>query len=413
MKIKNLLLIVGVALALITLFLLFFVRNSDNSPDSSPTELQDSIKIVSPEMRFGLPVDSFQWQDGSIQQNQTLSVIFSRGGVSPSLSMQAIQACDGVFDVRKIRTGKKYFFLYSDDSSHQVKHFIYQMNKLNYLRIDWMDSVVAHHEQCEVVQDTLVSSGVVSSSLWNTMKAAGADPLLALYMADIYAWTIDFYGLQKGDSFRVAYVVNQVDSTVVGIEKIIASRFYHSGKEFYAYIFTQDSIEDYFDEHGGSLRRAFLKAPLRFSRISSGFSNSRYHPILKRRRPHHGVDYAAPTGTPVRTIGDGKVTSVAWNGGYGRRVVIKHNSTYASGYAHLSKYAKGLKAGDFVKQGDIIGYVGSSGLSTGPHLDFRVYKNGQAINPLTMESPPAVPVNKENLERYNNRMKFLSAFIEP
>ena len=411
MKIKNLLFIL---IALLLLAAIFFTikdfREQKIEKSFAQSEAQDSI-IHAPNIRFGLPVDSFLWEEGRIQNNQTLSEILHGGGANAQQSAAAIAACSDVFDVRKIRSGKSYFFVYKHDSLKNPSHFIYQTDKLNYVRFDWGDSVNIIKERIETTPDTLVSQGVITSSLWNTMKASGADPMLALHLADIYAWTIDFYGLQKGDSFRVAYVVNKVDSTIVGIDKILTSRFTHSGKEFYAYIFYQDSVEDYFDENGGSLRRAFLKAPLKFSRISSRFTNSRYHPILKRYRAHHGVDYAAPRGTPVRSIGDGKVTSLSWDGGYGRRVVIKHNSTYTSGYAHLWKYEKGIKAGSFVKQGDIIGYVGSSGLSTGPHLDFRVYKNGEAINPLTMESPPAVPIKEENKNAYQLVMEKLNNYL--
>jgi murein DD-endopeptidase MepM/ murein hydrolase activator NlpD len=230
------------------------------------------------------------------------------------------------------------------------------------------------------------------------------DPRLALELSDIYAWTIDFYGLQKGDSFNLVFEKESIDSIYVGIGKVLACHFIHAGHNYQAYLYSQDSLEDYFDEEGGSLRRAFLKAPLKFGRISSHFSNSRLHPVLKIRRPHHGVDYAAPTGTPILTIGDGKVTFVGRKGGYGNRVEIKHNSTYSTGYAHLSKYAKGLKAGDFVKQGTIIGYVGATGLATGPHLDFRVYKNGTPIDPLKMESPPAIPINDANKSAFAEKI---------
>jgi murein DD-endopeptidase MepM/ murein hydrolase activator NlpD len=271
---------------------------------------------------------------------------------------------------------------------------------------------LVNREELEVRIDTVRNVGVIESSLWMSMKNAGVDPNLALELSDIYAWTIDFYGLQKGDRFVAIYEKKFIDTNYIGLGKIIACRFENSGHSFYGYRFTQDSLEDVFDEEGGSLRRAFLKAPLRFKRISSGYSNSRLHPVLKIRRPHHGVDYAAATGTPIHTIGDGRVIFIGRKGGYGKRVEIKHNGVYTTGYAHMSRYAKGLKKGDFVKQGQTIGYVGMTGTATGPHLDFRVYKNGQPINPLKMKSPPAVPIKKEYLDDYKKVMDKYSPQLE-
>ena len=227
------------------------------------------------------------------------------------------------------------------------------------------------------------------------------NPMLAVRLSEIYAWSIDFFGLQKGDSMRVIYDELFVDSSSLGIGRIEGAYFRHAGVDFWAIPFMQDSTWDFFDEKGQSLRKAFLKAPLRYSRISSRFSNSRYHPILKIRRPHHGVDYAAPTGTPVHAIGDGLVVFKGWNTGGGNAIKIKHNGVYTTSYMHLHGYAKGLHKGSYVKQGDVIGYVGSTGLATGPHLDFRVYKNGVAIDPLKMKAPPVEPVKEENLSRFN------------
>ena len=316
------------------------------------------------------------------------------------------------FDVRRIKSGNHFYIFQTKDSIPKTRYFVYQINKTDYVRYEFADSVLVNLQELPVRIDTVRSVGVIESSLWMSMKNAGIDPNLALDLSDIYAWTIDFYGLQKGDRFVAIYQKKFIDTNYIGLGKIIACRFENNGHSFYGYRFTQDSLEDVFDEEGGSLRRAFLKAPLRFKRISSGFSNSRLHPILKIRRPHHGVDYAAATGTPIHTIGDGRVVFIGRKGGYGRRVEIKHNGIYTTGYAHMSRFAKGLKKGDFVKQGQTIGYVGMSGTATGPHLDFRVYKNGTPINPLTMKSPPAVPIKKEYLEDYKNVMNEYSPQLE-
>jgi len=243
--------------------------------------------------------------------------------------------------------------------------------------------------------------GVIETSLWNAMKDNGMDPLLALELSQIFAWNIDFYAIQKGDRFRVIYDELYVDSVVVGIGEIYAVQFDHYGTENYGFRFSQDERYDYFDETGMSLRKAFLKSPLDFYRISSRFSHSRLHPVLRIRRPHHGVDYAAPSGTPVKSIGDGTVIARAYqaNGG-GNYLRIKHNSVYTTVYMHLSGFAKGVVQGARVKQGQVIGYVGATGLATGPHLDFRVFMNGSPVDPLKVEAPPVEPVHPDRMQEY-------------
>jgi murein DD-endopeptidase MepM/ murein hydrolase activator NlpD len=219
-------------------------------------------------------------------------------------------------------------------------------------------------------------------------------------LSDIYAWTVDFFGLQKGDRFRVIYEERYLDDKPVGIGKIFGAEYKGTEDTIFAIPMIQDGNESFYDSDGNSLRRAFLKAPLRFSRISSRYSSGRMHPILRIVRPHLGVDYAAPEGTPVYSIGDGTVISAGIEGESGRIVRIRHNSVYSTAYLHLSRFGSGIEPGATVKQGDIIGYVGSNGLSTGPHLDFRFYKNGYAVDPLKVEAPPVEPVKDENRQKF-------------
>jgi murein DD-endopeptidase MepM/ murein hydrolase activator NlpD len=234
------------------------------------------------------------------------------------------------------------------------------------------------------------------------MREAGVSPELIVSLSDIYAWTVDFFGLQKGDRFRVLYDEKSCDGEVVAVDTVRYAVFSHGDEDLPCIMFNQkDGGNIYWNEKGESMRKAFLKAPLKFSRVSSGFSYARRHPVTRKVQPHTGVDYAAPKGTPVMTIGDGVVTSVKYEGAGGNTVRIRHNSVYSTAYLHLSKYAKGLKAGQRVRQGEVIGYVGSTGRSTGPHLDFRVWKNGSPINPLKMDSPPAEPIRKENADAFN------------
>lgn len=358
------------------------------------------IPVIEPEpvLAYGLPIDSFTVKQEVVRRGENLSTILSRNGLSMKEIDQLARNTSEVFDVRYIRAGNNCSFFFRD--STRPDYFIYEKDRINYVVYDLRDSIAAWEGKKPVKRITSTATGTIEQSLWVSLMEAGANPNLALELSDIYAWTIDFYAIQKGDSYKIIYEKLMVDSSEIGIGDISACSFTHSGREFLAFRFIQDSIPDFFDEKGGSLRRTFLKAPLRFSRISSRFSHSRLHPILRIRRPHHGVDYAAPSGTPVVAIGDGKVIKAAWSGGAGRMVKIKHNSAYTTAYLHLSRYGEGIRSGTFVKQGQVIGYVGSSGLSTGPHLDFRFYKNGQAVDPLKVESPPAEPVDTVNLPRF-------------
>ncbi len=354
-----------------------------------------------PVMIYGLPVDSFLIETGIVKNNQYLSQILNEKGVGMGDIDRIARKSRSVFDVRKIQSGKNYTFFISPDSMRQAKYFVYENSPVEYFVYELFDSLRIYRGEKDVQTQLRTAQGIIKTSLWNTMKDNDLDPMLALRLSDIYAWTIDFFAIQKGDRFRVIYDEQFVDSVSIGIGEIYAAEFEHGGEPNYAFIFDQDDRLDYFDEKGTSLRKAFLKSPLDFFRISSRFSNSRLHPVLRIRRPHHGVDYAAPKGTPVKSIGDGTVTARAYQkGGGGNYVKIKHNSVYSTTYMHLSGFAKGIATGVRVKQGQVIGYVGATGLATGPHLDFRVHKNGSPVDPLKVKAPPVEPVKEENLARY-------------
>lgn len=365
----------------------------------------DTLLTKKEEIRlYDIPVDSFEIVYDVVKRNQMLLSILSNyllpEGSIPSLITQEHHA----FDLRKIRAGNKYALFLEKDSLRTLRYLVYEHTPVEYVRFSFGDSVKIELGHKEVKQERKFSQGKINTSLWNAMIDNGINPTLANELSEIYAWTIDFFGLQPADSFSVVYDEQYVDSISVGLGRIHAAYFNHSGTDFYAIPFVQDSVESYYDLEGQSLRKAFLKAPLRFSRISSRFSHSRMHPILKIRRPHHGVDYAAPAGTPVVAIGDGKVikASRGYNKGAGNMIKIKHNSVYTTAYIHLSGFATGIRSGVYVKQGDVIGYVGSTGLSTGPHLDFRFYKNGKAIDPLKVEAPPVEPVHEENMAAFDS-----------
>ena len=285
---------------------------------------------------------------------------------------------------------------YSDSLTRAVSYIVYDMDRIRQAVFRCRDSVAVWIYEKPVTKVRRYADVSISSSLWADMAKAGSSPALIIKLSDIFAWTVDFFGLQKDDRFRVIYDENEVDGETIGIDTVYFARFTRGDDEKYAIMFDYgDGCDVYWDEQGESLRKAFLKAPLEFKRISSGFSYARKHPVTGQVRPHTAVDYAAPTGTPVVAIGDGTVLSAGWAGGGGNTVKIRHNSVYTTSYMHLSKYGPGIKAGVSVKQGQVIGYVGMTGTATGPHLDFRVYQNGTAINPLTLESPSAEPIRDE------------------
>ncbi len=361
----------------------------------------DTLALAAPLLKFGLPVDSFQIAEGVVRPNQNLSHILSDYGVEMGTIHQIAIQSKEVFDVRKIRHGKYYSVFQSPDSLSKAKYFIYEDSPVDYYVFELFDSLKVYRGEKEVERRVQTASGIIESSLWNALAARGLNPFMALRFSDIYQWSIDFYAIQKGDRFRVIYDELFVDSASIGIGDIYAVQFDHYNNEYYAFRFFQDDRYDYFDDQGNSLRKAFLKAPLEFARVSSRFSHSRMHPVLRIRRPHHGVDYAAPKGTPVVSIGDGIVVSRAYQaGGGGNYLKIKHNSVYTTVYMHLSGFAKGVTQGSRVNQGQVIGYVGATGLATGPHLDFRVYKNGTPVDPLKVEAPPVEPVHEIHRQKY-------------
>ena len=417
MKRKNIVIISIILMLLIGIFYLLYLYAGRNAREIEiEASTPDSPEIAEPVVNklYEIPVDSYYLEKGRVRKNQNLADILKQFNLPEGSLNQLFLISDDVFDVRKMKAGNDYTAFISLDTLYQLKYLVYEHTPVEYILFDFTDSLkmIAREKEVKLVEKT--STGKIASSLWNTMIDNQISPMIAIELSEIYAWTIDFFGLQKGDSFKVIYNEMYVDTISAGIEKIYAAYFRHANHDFYAIPFTQDSMESYYDVDGNSLRKAFLKAPLRFRRISSRFSLSRFHPILKIRRPHHGVDYAASVGTPVLAIGDGKVIKLDYNGGAGRMVKIRHNSVYTTAYLHLSRYGKGIHSGAYVKQGDIIGYVGSSGLSTGPHLDFRFYKNGSPVDPLKVEAPPVEPVKEENRQAFDSVktgvLKRLNAF---
>jgi hypothetical protein len=388
-------------IALVILFV--SCNNSENTKTEMVIVASDTSnvqKIKEPVFMYGIPSDSFDLVSGHIKRNGFISEILLKHGVSMQEIDQALKNSRSVFNVRKIRSGNNYILFCDRDSSARARYLVYEHDPTTCYVFSFNDSLNITPFRKEIKSEIKYSSGTIETSLWDAMINGGLHPSLVVELSEVFAWTVDFFGLQKGDCFKVIYEEFFIDGKSLGIGKIYGAQFNRIGSSITAIPFIQDGKESFFDIAGNSLRKAFLKAPLQFSRISSHFSSARMHPILRIVRPHYGVDYAAPIGTPVHAIGDGRITSATNEDGSGRMVRIQHNSVYATGYMHLSRFGDSISPGKFVKQGDIIGYVGSSGLSTGPHLDFRFYMNGSPVDPLKVDAPPVEPVSDENKGKF-------------
>lgn len=371
----------------------------------------DNVDTVDVNSSLGFCPDSLEVIEGKVRSGQFFSTLMTGLGMTQQQAYDLTMACDTVFDVKTLRVGQAYRAYYDDENV--LQYLVYDRDRVTSVVFDCTEpySVTTYSKPTEIQRH--YADVTINSSLWNDMLAAGASPLLIVSLSDIYAWTIDFFALQKGDRFRVLYEEMVCDGDVIAVDTVRYAVFTHDGQDFPMVMYNQgDGGNIWWNEKGESMRKAFLKAPLNYTRVSSGFSYARRHPVTRKVQPHTGVDYAAPTGTPVMTIGDGVITSMKYEGAGGNTVRIRHNSVYSTAYLHLSRYAKGLKVGQRVRQGEVIGYVGSTGRSTGPHLDFRVWKNGTPINPLKMDSPPAEPIADANRPAFEAAQKEYKARID-
>lgn len=350
---------------------------------------------------IGFYTGLYQADSSKVREGETFTALMGRMGMSHGAALSLADASKEVFDVRRMRAGNPVEAYYSPDSTgRKLEYLVYHNDRIRSTVFCCADSLCAWTWDRPVEHERKSADVTIRSSLWNDMIDAGISPLLIVDLADIYAWTVNFFGLQEGDRFRVLYNQTVADGEVVRIDSVLFAIYNSGNYQACAVRFNQgDGGNKYWSETGESMRKAFLKAPLRYNRISSRFTYHRKHPITGKVRPHTAVDYAAPTGTPVQSIGDGTVTLCGWDGsGGGNRIKIRHMNGYETCYMHLSKFASGIKAGARVAQGQTIGYVGSTGHSTGPHLDFRVWKNGTPVDPLKMISPPAEPLKAANLD---------------
>ena len=368
-------------------------------------EQQAEVEEPQHTILYGIIADNYRTEQGEIGQGETLGKILARYGVSATTVDKLDKAAKDIFPLRQIRAGRPFTAFIAADSTGNgaLDYFVYEKDVIEYVVFGFKgDSISITKGEKDVTIKRQRRSAVIESSLWGAIMRDSLPYSLAAELEDIYQWTVDFFGIQKGDHFTVIYDEKLIDTTHVGIGRIWGAKFNHAGKDVYAIPFRQNDKIQYWEFNGASLRKQLLKAPLKFSRISSRFSRARLHPVHRVYRPHLGVDYAAPTGTPVHAVADGVVTFKGWGGGGGNTLKIKHAGNLVTGYLHLSKFAKGISQGTRVSQGQVIGYVGSTGTSTGPHLDYRIWKNGTNIDPLKVPQEPAEPIKQENMADFEH-----------
>lgn len=398
------------------LFGIFLFQSCDYNDTLSEKKMDNSDKIdsipIEPQMLYGFPVDSFKIVGDKVRKNQFFSDLVTSHGVSYGMMNKMVANGKKQFDVRKLRAGRHYTVFEKKDSTEKALIFVYEIDRVNYVVYDLRDSLNIYRAKKPVKLVEKSASGVINSSLYLTLDQQGYNPELAITLSEVYAWSIDFYHIQKGDRFKVIYEELIVEGESVGIKRIKAAYFEHFKKEYYAIQFSQDNHSGYYDQENRSVRRQFLKAPVKFSRISSRYSLKRYHPVQKRNKPHLGTDYAAPKGTPIYSTANGVITQARYSKYNGNYVKVKHNSVYSTQYLHMSKIKRGIRPGVRVNQGDVIGFVGSTGLATGPHVCYRFWKNGTQVDPYRQKLPKAEPIKNANIEKYKKIKKNVIAELK-
>jgi len=384
-------------LPLILLILIAVGCEFDEAPKE---EVQTEIKKPKPSIKeYGFTLDDYQVYRDTVRSGDSFGAIMDSHGVTRGRVFEVSEKVKDVFDPARINVGKPYTILKSKDSLSNVEVFIYEESRINYTVVNLKDSISALRNKKPVTIKKNIVSGVITSSLSAAMDNEGLSILLADKLADIYQWKIDFFKIQKGDQFKIIYNEKYINDTVyAGLANIEAAVLTHYKNPYYAFEFGKDSLSGFakfYDEEANSLQSFFLKAPLKYSRISSRYTKRRFHPVQKRWKAHKGTDYAAPTGTPIWSTADGVVIKSSYTRGNGNYVKVRHNDKYTTQYLHMSK--RNAKVGQRVKQGDVIGYVGSTGLATGPHVCYRFWVYGKQVDPYKQNLPSSEPL-KESLK---------------
>ena len=383
------------------------VTNNFSLQDKKPQTMGLKNNYLSKSL-YGINIDSMFVETKKIKWGESFSDILFKSGIDNKIIFDAINKSKNIFNLKTLKKGKEYKLLSYFDKKKPA-YFIYEPDLFSAIVYSLQDSIFVDKRIKPIHLKEKVVYGSIESSLYETIEKNKFPLDLVYLLVDVFAWQVDFYKINKGDKFKVVYLEQIIDNKVIGIKEIKAAYFYHDNKDYYAFKYDQGKGIDYFDEKGNNLRKTFLRSPLNFSRISSRYSKKRFHPVLKRYKSHLGTDYAAPRGTPIRTVADGIVTEAKRNRGNGIYVKIKHNNKYSTQYLHMSKFAKKIKKGVRVAQGQTIGYVGSTGLATGPHVCFRFWKNGIQVDPYKQNDlPPGEPISKIHHDTFEYiRIKYL------
>ena len=381
---------------LIYVFIIFL--SSCNSEINENKKEKDPIKY-----KYGYDESKYLFEEKKVGKGDTFGDILEGQGIDYPEIYQALQKTKNDVDFRKLQIGKPYTLIYTKDSIRKLKAFVYHPTIEGYSFIQLRDSVFGNTFKKTRTYKDLSASGIIDNSLYLTLEEQDKDPLLTYYLSDIYAWTIDFFRLDKGDKFKVIYTEAYVDDSIpVGITKIKAAYFVHKGVERYAFEYETDSIKgivEYLDQDGKNLRKAFLQSPIKFGRISSRYNLRRRIALYGNRvRPHKGTDFAAPVGTPIMSTANGTVIESSYTRANGRYVKVRHNNTYDTQYLHMRK--SNVKVGQFIEQGDVIGWVGMTGNTSGPHVCYRFWKNGIQVDPFKQKLPEAKPINESLKKKY-------------
>ncbi len=384
---------------------------------SCSSDKADETPVSQPEpdvFAYGYKLNDLEVVRDTVQRGDTFADIFLENGFSHADIYNINKKVKKTYDFRKIKPKSPYTFLFSKDSLASPVAFVYQPSLLDYVLVNLKDSVYAKKEKKEVTLRTFEAQGVITSSLSETLEAKRLSPLLAYDLSDIYAWTIDFFRLEKGDRFKIVYTQKYVDDSIyVGLNRIHAAYFEHKKRPYYAIEFESDTergITEFFDERGKNLRRAFLQAPVQFSRISSRYNKRRRISLYGRTKPHYGTDFAAPVGTPIRATASGTVVAASYSRGNGNYVTIRHNGTYKTQYLHMQK--RKVRKGQQVKQGDLIGTVGMTGYTSGPHVCYRFWKNGKQVDPFRQKLPEAKTIDPALKKKYMRYMQPLKETLD-
>lgn len=418
MQIRNPIILVGIGVAMILIACVTIgtsyitAEETIKNPYQITLETVNEIEPLPAKDRYGYERGVFEYQDYEVRRNESLYIIMRRYDISPQDIYKMQQKAEGVANLSRMVPGQQYRIYFKDD---KPVSFIWHPELTKYVTVDWRDGLQIENGEIPVQFVTKEASGIIRSSLYETIVGQGHSHFLGSELAAVFAWQVDFFSLRDGDHFKVIYEERYAGDEFVGIGDVKAAEFQHRGQIHRAFFFNNDERRGYFDENGNSLEKDLLKAPFRYSqRISSSFSRSRFHPILRRNRPHYGTDYAAPTGTPILAVGDGIVIEAQRRGGNGNIVQIRHNGSYRTAYLHMNGFAPGIRKGVKVEQGQVIGYVGQTGLATGPHLCYRMYVNDQPINSVKADLPASdsleedlMPELQRVIDRYQGLLENL------